>query len=166
MSRISTKILFVSCLGIVTLGDLALASFAYVKTQAEDSSSLDDLGWLPLLFVTCIIAAQSVGCIPGIQLLLAEVFPSDIRPLSIGLTFATSMGMGAANVMLYPYMIDAMHFHGLFYFYAAITLVAFFWGIYTIPDNRGLSLSKVEENFAAKNKKKEVPTISSEVCGS
>jgi hypothetical protein len=35
----------------------------------------------------------------------------------------------------------------MFYFYAGLQTVALLWGAYTIPDNRGLSLVRVEENY-------------------
>jgi hypothetical protein len=36
--------------------------------------------------------------------------------------------------------------------YAAANLAALLWGAFTIPDNRGLSLSKVEENYESQKK--------------
>ena len=40
--------------------------------------------------------------------------------------------------------------HGTFYFYGALQAVAVVWGFITIPDNRGLSLVKVENNYDKK----------------
>ena len=151
----SAKVLFLSCMTLTMVGDLALATYSYCRETAEDSSSLDYVSWLSLFFITFIVTAQSAGCIPCIQMLLAEVFPSDIRSLSMGLTYSFSMGMGAANILIYPYLIEGLHFYGTYYFYAAVTCLAITWGWFTIPDNRGLSLAKVEANFALQDKKTE-----------
>ena len=87
------------------------------------------------------------GCIPISHMLLAELFPSDIRALSIGITQSIALGFGAMNIKLYPLLVDRLQFHGTFYMYASVQFLALLWGSYTIPDNRGLSLVRVEENY-------------------
>jgi predicted MFS family arabinose efflux permease len=83
---------------------------------------------------------------------MGEVFPSDIRSLAIGLTFSAELCISTANILIYPYLIDSFQFHGTFYFYAVIAFITMLWGMFTIPDNRGLSLAKVEANFATDKK--------------
>ena len=78
MRRASTKVMFVSCCSFVILADISLATLSYFQTL-EDTSFLEDLGWLPLFFVMCIVAASSIGIYPVIYLLMGELFPSDIR---------------------------------------------------------------------------------------
>jgi hypothetical protein len=43
-----------------------------------------------------------------------------------------------------------MQFHGTFYMYAGANFAAVLWAAFTIPDNRGLSLVKVEQNYETK----------------
>jgi hypothetical protein len=38
--------------------------------------------------------------------------------------------------------------HGTFFFYASLQTVNLIWATFMIPDNRGLSLVKVEDNYA------------------
>jgi hypothetical protein len=45
-------------------------------------------------------------------------------------------------------------FYGTFYLYAGANFAAALWATFTIPDNRGLSLVKVEENYESQNKAK------------
>ena len=84
---------------------------------------------------------------------MGELFPSDIRSLSIGLTQSAALGFGTANILIYSYLIEYLEFFGTFYFYATIQFVALIWGFFMIPENRGLSLAKVEENFEKVNNK-------------
>ena len=154
MRRASTKILFVTCYSIVILADVSLATFSYLKTHSDDAAFLEDLGWLPLFFVTCIVSAHSIGVYPVIQLLMGELFPSDIRSLAIGLTLSAALCTGTTNILIYQYLIDGLQFFGTFYFYAGISLVALLWGVFNIPDNRGLSLAKVEEKLSASSDQK------------
>jgi MFS family permease len=151
MRRISTKILFIVCYSIIILSDISLATFSYLKTHHQDPALLDGVGWLPLVFVTCIASAHSTGTYPVIQLLLGELFPTDIRSLAIGLTLSAVLCMGTTNILIYSYLIESFQFFGTFYFYAATSCVTLLWGIFQIPDNRGLSLAKVEEKFSKQN---------------
>ncbi len=155
MRRASTKVLFITCLAVVILADISLATFSYIKTQSDDSSFLEGLGWLPLFFVTCIFTAHSTGVFPSLQLLMGELFPSDIRTLGIGLTLSASMCCSTINILIFPFLIEYFAFFGTFYFYAATSSLALMWGLYAIPDNRGLTLAKVEEKLNNTKKQNE-----------
>jgi MFS family permease len=149
MRRASTKVLFVTCYSIVILADISLATFSYLKTHSEDATFLEDLGWMPLLFVTCIVGAQSIGVYPVLQLLMGELFPSDIRSLAIGLTMSAALCTATLNILLYQFLISGLQFFGTFYLYAAVAFLALLWGVFNIPDNRGLSLANVEAKLTA-----------------
>jgi MFS family permease len=149
MRRASTKVLFVTCYSIVILADISLATFSYLKTHSEDATFLEDLGWMPLLFVTCIIGAQSIGVYPVLLLLMGELFPSDIRSLAIGLTMSAALCTATLNTLLYQFLISGLQFFGTFYLYAAVAFLALLWGVFNIPDNRGLSLANVEAKLTA-----------------
>ena len=153
MRKASSKVLFVSCVLVNIWADISLATFSYLKTHSAEQTILDSLGFLPLIFVCCIVSASSIGVFPVFHLLMGELFPSDIRSLSIGLTQSAALGFGTANILIYSYLIEYLEFFGTFYFYATIQFVALLWGFFMIPDNRGLSLAKVEENFEKVNNK-------------
>jgi predicted MFS family arabinose efflux permease len=140
--------LFVVCLSTVILSCLSIATFSYLKTNLNDSF-LDNLGWLPLVFVTSCISAYAIGVYPVMQVLAGELFPSDIRSLAIGVTLSLARCVETANVLAYPLLVGTFNFYGAFFFYACTALVAMLWGFFTIPDNRGLSLAKVEEKFSS-----------------
>jgi hypothetical protein len=139
------------------LADISLATFSYLKANSEENSFMDFLGFLPLVFVICTVSAHSIGVFPIFHLLLGELFPSDIRSLSIGLTISAGLSFGTVNILTYSYLIEYLQFFGTFYFYAAVQFAALLWGFFMIPDNRGLSLAKVEENFESVNNKDKKP---------
>ena len=157
MRKASSKVLFVSCVLVNIWADISLATFSYLKTHSAEQTILDSLGFLPLIFVSCIVSASSIGVFPVFHLLMGELFPSDIRSLSIGLTISSGLSFATINILTYTYFIEYLQFFGTFYFHATVQLVALFWGFFMIPDNRGLSLAKVEENFEnVNNKEKEL----------
>jgi MFS family permease len=153
MRHASIKVLFVSCVSLKILADISLATFSYLTTHLEDNSFLDSFGFLPLIFVICIVSVQSIGVFPVFHLLMAEIYPSEIRSLGIGLTISASLSCGAVNILMYSYLIEHLQFFGTFYFYATVQFVAVLWGFFMIPDNRGLSLAKVEEKLRNDNNK-------------
>jgi len=57
-------------------------------------------------------------------------------------------------VKTYPYQLESMQFYGTFYLYAGANFVTMIVAALTIPDNRGLSLAKVEQNYESQNKNK------------
>jgi MFS family permease len=155
LRRASTKVLFVICYSVVIVSDISLATFSYLKSNmGDDETLLDSFGWLPVVLVTTIVSAHSIGVYPVLQVLMGELFPSDIRSLAIGLTISAALCCSTANMLLYPFLIESFSFFGTFYFYAATAFVTMLWGVFNIPDNRGLSLAKVEEKFSSANLEK------------
>jgi hypothetical protein len=152
MGKFSPKYVYVGCMAVTVISDVCLATFSYFQSKPEYEDSLASVGWLPLVFVSIIIMMNSLGCMPGFHIFIAEVYPSDIRTLSIGLSYAALMGVGAINTMMFPNLLKWLNFYGTFYGYAFFTSVACAWAMYILPDNRGLSLVQIEENFAAKSK--------------
>ena len=78
------------------------------------------------------------------------MFPTEIRTLSIGLTQSAFLISGFITVKTFPALEESIGLGGVCLLYASICFLLLLWGAYTIPDNRGKSLVKVEENSAAK----------------
>ena len=151
LRRGSRKVLFVSCFVIIILSSSSIATFSFLSTSSH-KDLLEGLGWLPVVFVTSAISAYAIGVYPVLQLLAGELFPTDIRSLAIGITLALARISETICVLVYPYLIQNLNFYGAFYFYAGTASLAIFWGILTIPDHRGLTLAKVEEQMSSDKK--------------
>jgi Sugar (and other) transporter len=148
LRRGSRKVLFVVCSSAIILSCLSLATFSFLKTNLNNSY-LDNLSWLPLVFVTTCIGSYAIGVYPVLQVLAGEVFPSDIRSLAIGVTLCLARCLETTNVLVYPLLVESFNFYGAFFIYACSVLATTLWGFFNIPDNRGLSLAKVEEKFSS-----------------
>ena len=110
-----------------------------LKTQVSDitKSQVPD----PSLFTLII------GSFPVMHSLVNECYPTEIRTQSIALTDTICLGFGAINLKVYPNLEKYVEFHGAILMYTILSLILASWGAYTIPDNRGKSLVKVEETF-------------------
>ena len=82
-----------------------------------------------------------------ICVLYGELFPTDIRTVSIGIVHAIQYLVFAYATKMFPVLLQWFHFHGTNYYYAAIALVLTIWGALTIRDIDGLSLVEIEHIY-------------------
>jgi len=161
MKNASRKILFIICMLVVALGNATLATYSFLKAKHEetldpDLAFLNSLGWLPLVVIIISLTCHSLGCLPVIMLLTGELYPTDIRTLCVGISHSIASTFGAVSVKTYPYQLEALKFYGTFYLYCGANVAAMLWGLFTIPDNRGLSLVRVEENYESQTKETKI----------
>ena len=84
---------------------------------------------------------------------MSEIFPTEIRTQSIGLVESFACACAVLITKFFPEMKHGMGLHGLLFFYGATGVISCFYGLMTIPDNRGKSLIKVEEMYEYENDK-------------
>ena len=58
----------------------------------------------------------------------------------------------AINAKVFPNLLRGLGFHGTFWVYSGVGLGMAVYGWWVIPDNRGLSLVKIEDRLLRKNK--------------
>ena len=104
------------------------------------------MGWVPL--VGFIIITLCLPIILGIILILiGELFPTDIRTVSIGTVRGMQYLALALATKLFPILSKWLHFYGLNYYYAAFALALTIWGKATIKDIDRLSLVEIEQIY-------------------
>ena len=113
-----------------------------------------DKDWIPLLGFFIVTACHSV--VMGIILvLLGELFPTDIRTISIGIVTGVETLTLAFATEIFPVLLEWLHFYGLNFYYAAVCLLMTIWGMMTIKDIDHLSLVEIELIYNTKMKKSE-----------
>ena len=83
--------------------------------------------------------------IPTLNVLCAELFPTEIRTTSNGIVFATSCIALVVNYKIYPSAVETFGFHYVMYFYATIVAMMVAWGVLTIKDTDQLSLVEIQD---------------------
>ena len=113
-----------------------------------------DKDWIPLLGFFIVTACHSV--VMGIILvLLGELFPTDIRTISIGIVTGVETLTLAFATEIFPVLLEWLHFYGLNFYYAAVCLLMTIWGMMTIKDIDHLSLVEIELIYSTNMKKSE-----------
>ena len=145
--------MFVICQAISVLSIIAICVYSFLKEYYSDKSGLkeedqelENFSWIPLVFIGILIITRGVGIMPVLHILMNEMFPTDIRTLSIGITQSLFLLSGCISIKMFPTLYDLIGMGGTCLLYALASGICLIWGAITIPDNRGKSLVKVENN--------------------
>ena len=111
-----------------------------------NNASFKTFNWIPLAAIVVINVIRGAGIEPVLHILTNEMFPMEIRTLSIGITQSAFLISGFVSVKIFPTLENAIGLGHVCVIYSSICFLVILWGSFTIPDNRGKSLVKVEEN--------------------
>ena len=141
IKKLPRKLLFSAAALAMAACNFGLA--AYSKKSEEAQS-----GWIPIVLISIFYVSSSIGVIPIVELLPSEMFPTDIRTLSTGITLGSGIGMAAVATKLFPQMLAALTMSNIFVVFGISCLLLLGWGALFIPENEGVSLVKTEYNNA------------------
>ena len=123
----------------------SIATFYYFNSIDPDLSKM--FNWVPMVMFIIAFCIRSIAFLPIQHVLLSELFPTEIRTLSVGIVQFFETGCGAIIIKMYPDMKSAMGMYGLCYFFACIGLFVTIWAFFTIPDNRSKTLIDIEKSY-------------------
>ena len=128
-----------------------------LRDEAEENelgARLDHLSfYIALIPLTC----ESLGILPIQNILLSELFPTDIRNISVGFVRAVAYLAIYCNMMVYPLASSANIFFELMLGYGAISAFMTVWAIITVKDTDSMSLVEIERSY--KGPKGEKPSV-------
>lgn len=124
-----------------------------VNTKKICEETVQSLNWLPATALILYILLSTVGFLTVPFALAAEVFPIKIRGLASGLVTCLAYGFNFIIVKVYPNMILSMGNHGVFCFYAVMSLMGTIFVITLLPETKGKTLAEIEEYFERPTRK-------------
>ena len=141
---------------------IIVAIYSHVsETVSPNPKWFVDLGWVPL--AACLGVTATLPIINGIyDTLLGEVFPTETRTASMGIVKAVEWSAFGVTTILFPYLMKWIHFYGLNYYYAFISLALVFWTS-TIKNTDGLSLVEIEQIYCSRRGISSVEIIASRI---
>ena len=146
VGKFKPKTLFITGQAITCLGFVAIGTYTLLSEYYPESQTLKDFGWITFAAIVAQIVMRSAGVLPMLHTLLNELYPTEIRTLSIGLTQSALLLSGFSCVKVFPQLIHLIGYPALCAIYTIIGVIIIIWAAITIPDNRGKSLVKVEEH--------------------
>ena len=118
-----------------------------LKDVTNGSPFETTMDWIYLTIAIIPTAWQSFGILPVLNILLAELFPTDIRNISVGIVMAVTYIATYCTLMAYPIISSADAFHWLMYVYGVISLFMTVWAIFTVEETDSMSLVEIEKLF-------------------
>jgi len=151
------KYIFCFCSSLLSICSLSIAGVSYYRTTYLDSPAW--LGYLPFMLILTMFMAHSFGCLPVMNLITAEVFPTAIRSLGNGTV--TCLGMGGAGIVaaLYPHIQRMVGVQGCFAWFSINALILTIYAFCIISDFRGLSLTNIERGMSKKKEVNSNPSV-------
>ena len=125
----------------------SMGTFYYFNSL--DSNTAKMFNWIPLVSFILIGSVRTIALDPFYNILLSELFPSDIRTLSVGIVRSFESGVAAILAKIFPNMKATLGMSGLCYFYSVAALFTAIWAFLTIPDNRSKSLVEIEKSYGS-----------------
>ena len=105
-----------------------------------------NMSWVPLVcFITITLCHPLI--LGVILILIGELFPTDIRTVSIGVVRGFQYLALALATKLFPILSQRLHFYGLNYYYTVLALALTVWGMAMIKDIDHLSLVEIEQIY-------------------
>lgn len=116
----------------------------YLHFQSLNLSSTS-LAMVPLISLVLFVVCFSVGFGPVPWMLMAELFPPEIKGIASGL--AVLVNWSSAFLITFSFPVIKLHFgeHVAFYSIAAVNAFATIFTYFGVPETRGKSLQEIQE---------------------
>ena len=105
------------------------------------------MDWLPLVIALTPSAFETLGTISVMNILLPELFPTDIRSISVGIVEAMTNVAVYCSMMVYPIVSGAGAFFELMLGYGIISAFMTVWAMLTVQDTDNMSLVEIENSL-------------------
>ena len=93
------------------------------------------------------VICRSSATLPMLDTITTELYPTEIRTLSIGIAQTVKLFSAFLSAKIYVDLVNLIGLPGMCILYSVICLTVIIWGAIKIPDNRGKSLAKLEDDL-------------------
>ncbi|XP_063699351.1 facilitated trehalose transporter Tret1-2 homolog isoform X2 [Culicoides brevitarsis] len=135
-------LLMVSSIGMaICMAFSGLATYM-IKTGHDTPS------WIPVIFLLLYVCTSMIGLLTIPWTMTAELFPNEIRGIAHSISYSLSNIFMFAAVQTYrPFQAFLGSPQALQWFFAAVSVVAFFYALFIIPETHGKKLQEIEAYF-------------------
>ena len=107
------------------------------------------LKWIALGSMVLYIACFAMSLGPIMWLIIAEIFPLEIRGLGSSIAVSASWAFNGIVALTFLILIEKMGSSGTFLLYGLLSVIGIFFVYKMVPETKGVSLEKIEENLRA-----------------
>lgn len=107
---------------------------------------------VPVVFLFLDLLFFGIGLGPIPWFIIPELFPDEVRGLAMGSLQTINWGLAALNVFIFPIMQESMTLGWIYFFYGAIMIVSFFYGVFFLPETRNKEMGAMIKEDEEKKK--------------
>jgi len=124
-----------------------IAGLALLGAAFSIPSLAASLGWVALASLVLYVGAFALGLGPVFWLLIAEIYPLRIRGLAMGTVTFINWGANLLMAMTFLTMVQYLGKSWTFWFYGVISIAAWIFAYYRVPETKGKSLEEIEAHW-------------------
>jgi sugar porter (SP) family MFS transporter len=141
IDKIGRRPLLLASLGgmAVSLGVLGVA-FSLPQFKA-------DLAWIAVGSLMIYVGSFAVGLGPVFWLILSEIYPLRIRGRAMSVGTVANWGFNLLVALTFLTLTQVIGRAGTFWLYGVITVAAWLFAFYMVPETKGKTLEQIEAHF-------------------
>ena len=129
----------------VCLGVLGAA----FRMQAETST----VAWVAVITLMAYVAFFAISLGPIFWLLIAEIYPLQIRGLAEGTAAGSNWIFNLVVSITFLSLVQAVGPSWTFWLYGALSIAAFVFSYYMVPETRGRTLEEIEQGWRTRRRR-------------
>lgn len=114
------------------------------------------LGPVAMASLMVYVGAFAVGLGPVFWLLISEIYPLKVRGLAMSVATLANWGANLAIALTFLTLIGSLGKAGTFYLYAAVSVGAWIFTWFLVPETKGRTLEQIEAHWHAGGKPSEL----------
>lgn len=107
------------------------------------------LGLITAVSLTAYVASFAIGLGPVFWLLIAEIYPLNVRGRAMSVATIANWAANFLITLTFLTLAGVLGRAGVFWLYALVGIVAWFFVFRLVPETKGLTLEAIEEHFKA-----------------
>ncbi|KAA9394290.1 sugar porter family MFS transporter [Kocuria coralli] len=143
MDRLDRRLTFAIGLTLTTTCHLLIGISSIV--MPEDAAYRP---YVLLLLIVAFVFSMQTFLNVAVWVWLAEIFPLHMRGLGIGISVFFGWTTNGLLALFVPTLISTIHITGTFFLFAAVGLLALLFVVRFVPETRGITLEKLEEDVS------------------
>ncbi|MEZ5789000.1 MAG: sugar porter family MFS transporter [Xanthobacteraceae bacterium] len=104
-------------------------------------------GWITAASLMAYVGFFAIGLGPVFWLLIAEIYPQEVRGLAMSVATLTNWGMNLVVALTFLTLVDAIGTSVTFWLYAVLTGVALVFTWTLVPETKGRTLEEIEAHW-------------------
>jgi sugar porter (SP) family MFS transporter len=112
------------------------------------STFQDDYGWVALAGLVLFMAGFAIGLGPVFWLMISEIFPPGVRSKAMAVATVCNWGANFLVAQTFLTLSDAITREGVFFMYAAFSVVSLVFFARRVPETRRRPLEEIQRELA------------------